>query len=73
MPEGACSTRVTRAVNEAVLEVSGKKHHLGLGDFAREQGPDIFSFDGQRRSMVSEPLSRMTEFLGASRSLQGQG
>ena len=63
VPEGACRARVSRAVNGAVLEVSGKKQHLGLGGFAREQDPDIFSFDGGRRSLSSWILSHLSEFL----------
>ena len=73
MCKESCSTWLSRAVNGAVLEVSGKNHNLGLGGFAREQGLDVFSLHDRRRAMSSEMLSRMTEFLGASRSLQGQG
>ena len=50
-------------MNGAVLEVSGKKHHLGLGGFAREQGPDVFSLHDRRRDMSSEMLRSMSEFL----------
>ena len=65
MPEGAHSRRFSRAVNGAVIEVSGKNCHSGLGGFAREQGLDIFNFDGRRRAMASEPHHRMLEFLDA--------
>ena len=65
MPKGACSNRVSRAMNGAVIEVSAKNHHSGLGGLAWEQGPDIFNFDGRRRAMASEPLRRMSEFLDA--------
>ena len=65
MPKGACSPRVSRAVNGAMLEVSGKNCHSGLGGFAWEQGPDIFNFDGHRRAMAREALRRMSEFLDA--------
>ena len=65
MPNGACSSRVSRAVNGAMVEVSGNKQHSGLPGFIREHGPDFCIFDGQRRSMASEMLSRMSEFLDA--------
>ena len=45
MPKGACSSRVRRAVNGAMVEVSGKKSHSGLGGFSWEQGPDVYSFE----------------------------
>ena len=52
MPKGACSPRVSRAVNAAMLEVSGKNCHSGLGGFAWEQGPDVVSFDGRRGGKI---------------------
>ena len=45
MPKGACSCRVSRAVNGAMVEVSGKTQHSGLAVFAWEQGPDVCSFE----------------------------
>ena len=45
MPKGACSSRVIRAVNGAMVKVSGKTQHSGLGGFAWEQGPDVCSFE----------------------------
>ena len=63
MCKESCSTWLSRAVTEAVLEFSGKIHHLGPGGFAREQGPDVFSLHDRRRAMSSEMLSRMWEFL----------
>ena len=65
MPKGACSSRVSRAVNGAMVGVSGKIEHLGLAGFAWEQSADVFSFDGQRRGMDREPLLQMSEFLDA--------
>ena len=65
MPKGACSSRVSRAVNGAMVEVSGKTEHLGLGGFAWEQSSDVFNFDGRRRVTDREPLCRMWEFLDA--------
>ena len=46
MPKGGCSFRVSRAVNGAMVEVSGKNNHSGLAGFPWEQGPDVSSFDG---------------------------
>ena len=43
MPKGARRNRVSRAMNGAMLEVSGKKHHSGLGGFAWEQGLEFLS------------------------------
>ena len=65
MPQGACSCTVSRAVNGAMVEVSGKIVHLGLACFAWEQSTDDYNFDGQRRAMSRETLSRMSEFLDA--------
>ena len=65
MPKGACSSRVSRAVNGAMVEVSGMTQHSGLTGFAWEQGPDICSFDGRRQVTEREPLRRMSEFLDA--------
>ena len=45
MRTATCSSRVSRAVNGAIVEVSGKQHHSGLGGFAWEQGLDVFNFD----------------------------
>ena len=45
MPKGACSSRVSRAVNGAMVEVSGKKEHSGLGCFPWELGLDVCSFE----------------------------
>ena len=46
MPRGACSSRVSKVVNGAMVEVSGKNNHSGLAGFAWEQGLDVCSFDG---------------------------
>ena len=46
LPRGACSTKVRRAVNGAMVEVSGKNNHSLLAGFAWEQGTDFCSFDG---------------------------
>ena len=47
IPKGACSPRVSRAVNGAMVEVSGKQQHSGLGGFAWEQGLDVCSFEAR--------------------------
>ena len=60
MPKGACSSRVSRAVNGAMVEVSGKTQHSGLAGFAWEQGPDILNFDGRRGVTDRELLLRMS-------------
>ena len=52
-------------MNGAMLEVSAKNRHSGLGGFAWEQDPDVFSFDGRRGGKSSEALRRMSEFLDA--------
>ena len=65
MPKGACSSRVSRAVNGAMVEVSGKNNHSELAGFAWVQGPDVFNFDGRRRSNDREPLRRTSQFLAA--------
>ena len=65
MPKGACSCRVSRAVNGAMVEVSAKKKQSGLAGFAWQQRTDIFIFDGGRRATDREPLLRMSEFLDA--------
>ena len=56
---------VSRAVNGAMVEVSGKKSHSGLGGFAWEQGPDVFNFDGRRWVMDSDLLCCTSQFLTA--------
>ena len=53
----------SRAVNGAMVEVSGKNRHSGPGGFAWEQGLDVFRFDGRRRATASEALRCMSEFL----------
>ena len=65
MPKGGCSSRVSRAVNGAMVEVSGKTEHSGLGGLAWEQGTDVFNVDGRRRATDREPLLCMSEFLDA--------
>ena len=65
MPKGACSCRVSRAVNGAMVEVSGKIEHSGRTGFAWAQSSDVFNFDGRRRMMDRELLRRMSEFLDA--------
>ena len=65
MPKGACSPRVSGAVNGTIVEVSGMTQHSGLAGFAWEQGPDVCSFDGRRQVTEREPLGRMSEFLDA--------
>ena len=45
MRKESCSSRVSRAVNGTLVEVSGKTQHSGLGCFPWEQGPDICSFE----------------------------
>ena len=65
MPKGACSSRVSRAVNGAMVEVSGMTQLSGLSGFAWAQGPDFCSFDGRRQLNEREPLLCMSEFLDA--------
>ena len=65
MPKGACSCRVSRAVNGAMVEVSGKTEHLGLTGFAWAQSSDVFNVDVRRRMTDRELLRRMSEFLDA--------
>ena len=65
MPKGACSSRVSRAVNGAMVEVSGKTQHSGLTGFAWAQSLDVYNFDGRRRATDREPLRRMSQFLDA--------
>ena len=65
MPKGACSPNVSSAVNGAMVEVSGKTQHSGLGGSAWEQGPDVFNFDGGRRGKAGKQLHRITAFLVA--------
>ena len=65
MPKGAFSSRVSRAVNGAMVEVSGKTQHSGLTGFAWAQSSDVFNFDGRRRVTDRELLRRMSEFLDA--------
>ena len=73
MPKGACRSRVSRAVNGAMVEVSGNTEHSGLTGFAWAQSSDVFNFDGRRRMTDRELLTRMSEFLDASRSVQLHG
>ena len=65
MPKGACSSRVSRAVNGATVGVSGKIEHLGLAGFAWAQSSDVFNFDGRRPVTDRELLRHMSEFLDA--------
>ena len=65
MPKGACSSRVSRAVNGAMVELSAKNNHSGQAGFAWLQRSDIFIFDGGRRATDREPLLRMSDFLDA--------
>ena len=65
MPKGRCRSRVSRAVNGATVEVSGKTEHLGLAGFAWAQSSDVFNFDGRRRVTDRELLRRMSECLDA--------
>ena len=65
MPKGACSSRVSRAVNGPMVEVSGKTQHSGMAGFAWAQGPDVCSFDGRRWAMDSDVLRRTLQFLDA--------
>ena len=58
MPKGGCSFRVSRAVNGATVEVSGKKNQSGLAGLAWEQGPDVFNFDGRSGATDRELLHR---------------
>ena len=45
MRKESCSARVSRAVNGAMVEVSGKNNHYRLAGFARELGLDVCSFE----------------------------
>ena len=65
MPKGACISRVSRAVNGAMVGVSGKIEHSGLTGFAWAQTSDVYNFDGRRRMTDRELLRRMSEFLDA--------
>ena len=65
MPKEACSSRVSRAVNGAMVEVSGKKQHSGLTGFAWAQGPDVCSIEAGISKMAREMQTRMLEFLDA--------
>ena len=62
MPKGGCSSRIFRAVNGAMVEVSGKTQHSGLGSFAWAQGSDFYIFDGQMSPKNREPLRHMSQF-----------
>ena len=62
MPKGACSSRVCRAVNGAMVELSANTQLSGLTGFAWAQGLDVFNFDGRRRVTDREPLRLMSEF-----------
>ena len=50
-------------MNGAMVEVSGKTEHSGLGGFAWEQGPDICSFEASISKMAGEPLRSTSQFL----------
>ena len=65
MPEGACNSRVSRALNRAMVEVSGKTEHSHMAGVTWEQGRNVCSFDGRRWAMDSEPLCRTKQFLNA--------
>ena len=52
-------------MNGAMVEVSGKNNHSGLGGFAWEQGTDVFSFDGLSDTTESDALHLMSVFLAA--------
>ena len=65
MPKGACSSRVSRAVNGAMVEVSAKTQHSEMAGVTWEQGPDVFNFDGRRRVMDSDLLCHTSQFLDA--------
>ena len=65
MPKGACSSRVSRAVNGAMVEFSGKTQHSGLAGFAWAQILDVCSLDGLRQIMEKEPLGHTSQFLAA--------
>ena len=54
IPKGACIPRVSRAVNGAMVEVSGKQQHSGLGGVAWEQGLDACSFEARSPKMTIE-------------------
>ena len=62
MPKGACSSRVSRAVNGAMVEVSGKTQHSGLAGFAWAHSSDVYNFAGRRQVTERELLRRMSEF-----------
>ena len=65
MPEGACSSRVSRAVNGAMEEVSGKTQLLGLAGFAWAQDPDVCTFEAFVSKMARELLRCTLHFLDA--------
>ena len=65
MRTATCSPRVSRAVNGAMAEVSGKQHHSCLGGFSWDQGLDVFCFDARSRKMARELLSGTLEYLDA--------
>ena len=52
----SCSPRVSRVMNGAMVEVSGKQQHSGLAGFAWEQGLDVCSFEARRLKMAIELL-----------------
>ena len=54
IPKGACIPRVSRAVNGAMVEVSGKQQHSGLGPFAWEQGLEVCSFEARSPKLAIE-------------------
>ena len=65
MPKGVCSSRVSRPVNGAMVEVSGKTQHSELTSCTWARGPDVFTFDNWRWATDSESLRRTSEFLDA--------
>ena len=65
MPKGACNSRVSRAVNEAMVEVSGKTQHSGLAGFTCAQDPDVCTFEAFVSKMARELLRCTLHFLDA--------
>ena len=65
MPEGACSSRVSRTVNGPMVEVSAKTQHSEMAGVAWAQISDVFNFDGPMRAMDSDLLRRTSQFLDA--------
>ena len=52
-------------MNGAMVEVSGKTQHSGLGGFAWAQGPAVCSLEAGISKMAREMLSLISEFLDA--------